>query len=93
MKKVSNIEILNNLEETLKQNTNAIDYVENEINRVKDILSYNEYDYVSKDFLKNLEYIKFTLYYLDNQYMTAFKKCGGKVNDRFRVHAREQKSS
>lgn len=79
MKKVSNIEILHNLESTLKKNTNALDYVENEINRLNDILAYNENDTISKEHLENLEYLKFTLYYLDKQYMKSFKSLGGKV--------------
>ncbi len=78
-KKVSNLEMQHSLKETLQKNTRAIDYIQECINKCQDILKYNENDFQVKDELENLEYIQFTLYYLDKQYMKSYKKVGGKL--------------
>lgn len=67
------------LKETLSKNIEAIDYVENCLNVVDDRLSYNEGDEQSQYDKVQLEYIKFTLYYLDSMYMKSFKDLGGKL--------------
>lgn len=78
-KKVSKIELQHELKDTLEKNVNAIDYIEECLNKCNDRLGYNENDTEAVFAKKNLEYIKFTLYYLDKQYMKAFKNVGGKL--------------
>ena len=43
-------------------------YVQNEINKNKDLISYNEEDSVSKSNLENLEHIKFCLSFLTDSF-------------------------
>lgn len=77
--KVRNIEIACKLREFMNLNISAIDYIDNQINRTKDILGYNDKDKIAKEHLKVLKYINFALYFLDEQYMKAFKDVGGKI--------------
>lgn len=79
MKVNKKLEILENLKYTMSKNTNAIDYVCNEITRLKSCLKYNPTDEIVQNKLHNLEYIRCTLYYLDEQYMIAFRSQGGRL--------------
>lgn len=75
-KNVPKIELIHSLKESVEKNSEALDYVQNEITRVSDRLEYVENDYVMEDTLKNLKYIEFTLQYLDSQYRKSLKQLG-----------------
>ena len=79
VKKVSKQDKIKCLKDTMKKNAEAIDYVEECLNIAKDRLSYNENDVQSQIDKEQLEYIKFTLYYLDKMYMKSFRTLGGKL--------------
>lgn len=79
MDNVSNLEVKNCLRESMELNVIAIDFIEEELKKYEDRLKYNEDDEEAKYNLNCLKYIKFSLYYLDRQYMKAFRKCGGKL--------------
>lgn len=72
-------QICMSIKETLKHNTEALDYVTNELNRTKDMLMYNENDVDLLYKKKCLEYLSGTLYFLDDSYMKSLKQLGGKV--------------
>lgn len=72
-KNVSKKELIDSLNKSLKLNKNALDYVENCINKCEDLLNYNEKDLIAKDDLENLKYIKFTLNYLEKQYNESLR--------------------
>lgn len=75
-KNVSKEEIKNSLIQSIEYNEKALDYIENVLNRAKDTLAYNENDLEFKDIVATLEYIKFTLKYVGNQYNDSLKKVG-----------------
>lgn len=75
-KNVSKEEIKNSLIQSIEYNEKALDYIENVLNRAKDTLAYNENDLEYKDIVATLEYIKFTLEYVGNQYNDSLKKVG-----------------
>lgn len=76
-KNVSKGELKASIIQSLEHNTEAIDYVENEINRLKDLLIYREKDEELSRVIKILEYIKFSLLYIDDCYNKSLKKIGG----------------
>lgn len=81
MKKIKNVskeELKDSLIKSLKYNSNALDYIENVLNRARDLLKYNEKDIETKETVEILEYIKFSLTYLDKQYSESLKKVGVK---------------
>lgn len=67
------------LKETMSINTEALDYLQTCLNVVNDRLSYNEEDKQAQYDKKQLEYIKYCLYYLDDMYIKSFKQLGGKL--------------
>lgn len=66
--KVNNTELIKSLKISLERNENAIDYLENKISNVKDMLEYVEYDKVLNEELEILEHIKFSLSFLTDSY-------------------------
>ena len=58
---VSKLELRNSLKETISKNEDALDYLQNRISTVDNLVKYNENDNVSKEELKNLKYIEFCL--------------------------------
>lgn len=77
--RVGKVEILKSLKNTMKQNTDALDYIENLIYQVQNELGYSPEDKNLQEDLESLKYIRFSLYYLDDMYMKAFNKHGGKL--------------
>lgn len=78
-KTISKIEMQHKLKEAMEKNVIAIDFVEECIRDCDNLLGYNPDDEDAIYAKENLEYLKFTLYYLDNQYMKSFKQVGGKL--------------
>lgn len=74
---VRKIEELKNLEISIETNIEAMDRLENWINRVENKLNYSEDDYLREE-LSTLKYLQFTLNYLDKQYVSTYRKLGGK---------------
>ena len=72
-KKVSNKELVESLNESIRRTANALDYIQNEINRNADLYKYNENDLVAKSNLENLEHIKFCLNYLNDTFFKSLK--------------------
>ena len=52
---VSKLELRNSLKETISKNEDALDYLQNRISTVDNLVKYNENDNVSKEELKNLK--------------------------------------
>ena len=77
--KVNNLELVSSLKKSIQQNDSAIDFVENQLNSVKDSLAYNPDDELCKEALINYEYILFSLRYLDDQFSKTLKQKGGKL--------------
>lgn len=73
------VEVLNSLKVTLNQNEEALDYVENNIRHFQDMLVISPEDVVLQQDLKSLQYIRFSLEYLDKVYSKTYKKYGGKL--------------
>ena len=71
---VSKLELRNSLKETISKNEDALDYLQNRISTVDNLVKYNENNNVSKEELKNLKYIEFCLKYLDGLYRDNLKK-------------------
>lgn len=71
---VSKLELRNSLKETISKNEDALDYLQNRISTVDNLVKYNENDNVSKEELKNLKYIEFCLKYLDGLYRDNLKR-------------------
>lgn len=67
-KYITKLEKRNGLVQTLDYNTQALDYIENEINRYENFVKYNEDDKQSLNTLNVLKYIQFSLKYLDDMY-------------------------
>lgn len=76
-KKVSNIEKINELNQSLYYNTEALDYIQNEISRYENFVKYNEEDTQSLYTLNTLRYIEFCLKYLDDTYNKGLILLGG----------------
>lgn len=76
-KKVSNIEKINGLNQSLYYNTEALDYIQNEISRYENFVKYNEEDTQSLNTLNILRYIEFSLKYLDDTYNKGLILLGG----------------
>lgn len=72
-KNINKKELVDSLKKSIKMNSNALDYVENCINKCQDLLNYNENDLIAKNDLENLQYIKFTLIYLEKQYNESLR--------------------
>lgn len=73
------VEVLNSLRVTLSQNDDALDYLENSIRHTQDMLGFSPDDVILQQDLKTLQYIRFSLEYLDNVYRKTYKKYGGKL--------------
>lgn len=67
-KNVNNKKLIESLQKSLQLNASAQDYVENQINKAKDILHFNDNDCSIKVDLENLSYIQFTLKFLEDSY-------------------------
>lgn len=78
-KNVTKQELKDNLIQTLEYNSKALDYIENVLNKAKDNYKYNSDDEDLKEIIETLEYIQFSLTYLDKQYNESLKKVGVKV--------------
>lgn len=74
---VRNVELQRDLEKSIELNINALDRLKNWINRVRDQLNYCEDNYLKNE-LEVLEYLQFSMKYLDTQYREAYKLAGGK---------------
>lgn len=77
IKKVSNAQLRASIIQSLEHNVEAVDYVENELNRLNDLLKYREDDVELSRKIHILEYIKFSLLYIDDCYNKSLKKIGG----------------
>lgn len=75
-KSVSKEELKNILLVSIEHNTDAIDYISNEISRYENLLKYNDKDVDSTRNLTILRYIKYSLDYLDVCYSDNLKKIG-----------------
>lgn len=78
-KNVTKQELKDNLIKTLEYNSRALDYIENVLNKAKDNYKYDSDDEDLKEIVETLEYIQFSLTYLDKQYNESLKKVGVKV--------------
>lgn len=76
-KKVSRIEKINSLKQTLYYNSEALDYLKNEISRYENFVKYNEDDTQALNTLNVLKYIEFSLKYLDDTYEKGLILLGG----------------
>ena len=74
--KVSKIEEINSIKKTLCLNNEAIDYIENHISDVNDVLGYKPDDEQAQYELKISRYICFSLEYLDKCYRIRLKQLG-----------------
>lgn len=77
VKNVSKSELRASIIQSLEHNTDAVDYVQNELNRFNDLLKYRENDIELSRTIHILEYIKFSLLYIDDCYNKSLKKIGG----------------
>lgn len=75
-KQVSKEELKNSLLLSLEHNSDAIDYITNEISRFESYCKYNENDKTSVQTLTTLRYIKYSLDYLDKCYGDNLKRIG-----------------
>lgn len=66
-------EIKKSLDDTIIKNNNALDYIQNKISKVQNLVDYNPDDFISIDELNNLKYIEFTLKYLDKSYKDSLR--------------------
>lgn len=66
-------EIKKSLDDTIIKNNNALDYIQNKISKVQNLVDYNSDDVISIDELNNLKYIEFTLKYLDKSYKDSLR--------------------
>lgn len=71
--KVSNDKLLKNLNDSISENSKALDYVENLINKTNDSIKFSNTD-EDKYILDILTYIKFVLQYVGHQYENTKKK-------------------
>lgn len=71
--KVSNDKLLKNLNDSISENSKALDYVENLINKTNDSIKFSNTD-EDKYILDRLTYIKFVLQYVGHQYEDTKKK-------------------
>lgn len=81
MKRIKNVtkqELKASLLQSLEHNAKALDYIENVLNKAKDNLGYDPEDKDYQEIVETLEYIKFVLEYVDNQYNESLKKVGAK---------------
>lgn len=75
-KKVSKIEEINGLKDTLKRNEDALDYIQNVIYRTENLYKLDENDKEVEATLHTEQYIKFSLEYLDKCYTDRLKQLG-----------------
>lgn len=78
-RKISKLEEVNSLKQTLQYNSVAIDYIQNNIYRTENLHKYDPSDKIVKEQLDTENYIKFSLEYLDKCYTDRLKKLGVKV--------------
>lgn len=80
--KVSNLEIINSLEESLVHNEDAIDFIDNRKEVVISALKYNELDEQLQFELVQLNYISFVLEHVGTLYEKSLKqlKKGRKIS-------------
>lgn len=77
--KVSKLEILHSLEDTIAKNEVALDCIVNWKNKVSDMLKYDDTQEDLQFDLEQLGYIEFCLRYLDDMYRKSYKQQGGKL--------------
>lgn len=75
--KIDNIQLKASIVESLEHNTEAMDYIENEKNRLIDLLKYRCVDDELSRIIEVLEYIQFSLKFLDDSYIKALSRIGG----------------
>lgn len=78
-KQLSKEELKNSLLISIEHNSDAIDYIANEISRYENLLKYNENDVDSTRNLTILRFIKYSLDYLDKCYSDNLKKIGVRI--------------
>lgn len=76
LKNVTRTEKIHEILKTLEHNSDALDYVRNEIFRFDNMLKYNSEDYEVANIFKILKYIEFSLNYLDDCYNKSLDKLG-----------------
>lgn len=77
LKKISKQEQINSINQTLQYNSDALDYIQNEISRYEDMLLYKEDWKEGEETLNILKYIEFSLKYLDDSYNKSLILLGG----------------
>lgn len=78
-RKVSKLEEINSLKQTVVHNDASLDYITNELYRMENIFKLDETDKIIKENLESLRYIKFSLEYLDKMYRDRLKVLGVRV--------------
>ena len=78
-RKVSKLEEINSLKETVVHNDASLDYITNELYRMENIFKLDETDEIVKENLISLRYIKFSLEYLDKMYRDRLKVLGVRI--------------
>lgn len=76
MKFNDNKKIVDSLNKSLISNSSAIEYVEEELRKNKDILKFNPDDIHVQYVVENLEYINFCLKFLEKSYSDSLKRLG-----------------
>ena len=77
LKNISKQEQINSINQTLQYNSDALDYIQNEILRYEDMLLYKEDWKEGEEILNILKYIEFSLKYLDDSYNKSLILLGG----------------
>lgn len=75
--KIDNTQLRTSIIESLERNADAIDYIENEKNHLIDLLEYVESSHALSRSIEVLEYIQFSLKFLDDCYIKALSRIGG----------------
>ena len=78
-KKVSKLEEKQSIRKTLQYNDEAIDYIQNNIYRLENLIKLSPDDEIIKNELDTNNYILFSLTYLDECYKNRLKQIGGVV--------------
>ena len=78
-RKVSKLEEINSLKDTIVHNDISLDYITNEMFRIENIYKLDETDKNIKENLNSLRYIKFSLEYLGNMYRDRLKVLGVRI--------------
>lgn len=76
LQKTNKKEMIKSLKISLDKNDKAIDYIENLLNKKRDILKFTEGDEVLKSEIEDLEYTLFVLNFCGDQYLKSLNIYG-----------------